>query len=60
MKKFIRIENTIINLDKVEKCVSYTYLNQEYRRYINHIVLHEKYLEDCFDLIDGEWKRIKY
>lgn len=43
---------------KVERVVPYVHLNQPYRRHINHIALPKKYMDICWDFVDGKWTKI--
>lgn len=49
----------IVSKRKTERVVPYTYLNQEFRRHVNHIALSETYLDTCWNFVNGVWTKIK-
>lgn len=44
---------------KIERVMPHDFLNHEYRRHIHYIALSEKYMDTCYDFIDGVWTKIK-
>lgn len=51
--------SVLIQERKVERVMPYDFLNQEFRRHIHYIVLSVKYLDICWDFVDGKWERLK-
>lgn len=44
---------------KIERVMPYDFLKQEFRRFIHYIVLSEKYMDTCWDFVNGEWTKVK-
>lgn len=44
--------------NKVERVMPYEHINYEYRRHVHYIALSEKYLDTCYDFIDGVWTKV--
>lgn len=51
--------SVLIQERKVERVMPYNFLNQEFRRHIHYIVLSVKYLDICWDFVDGKLERLK-
>lgn len=45
--------------NKVERVMPYEHINIEHRRHVHYIALSEKYLDTCYDFLEGVWTRVK-